>query len=230
MRPAAGPDLLRTVLTDVAVVAVCAAMAAAGVWMVVRWGGERAERRLAVPRHLVALALTAAGSGLLAGGAAGRLVMGLLAITSPDAAGSTTEAGATIGEVTLGGTLGFLVFIGLGAGLLMTALFLLAGSLVPRGRAGGALLGLLLFVLVGSRAEPLRTENFDFNLVGPDLLSLACFTALAAFQGMLTVALAGHLGVRPVAFPRVAGRVVVGAVVLVALPGFLAAAGDILGG
>jgi hypothetical protein len=218
------------VLTDVAVVAICTAMAAAGVRMVVRWGGERAERRLPVPRHLVALAATAAGSGLLAAGAGGRLVMGLLAITSPEADGSTTEAGATIGEVTLGGTVGFFVFAGIGAGLLMTTLFLVTGALLPRGRAGGALLGLLLFVLLGSRADPIRTDNFDFDLVGPDLLSLACFTALAALQGMLTVALAGHLGVPPLQLPRVAGRVVVGAVALVALPGFLAAAGDILGG
>lgn len=215
---------------DVAVVAVCAGMTAAGIWMVVRWGGERAASQLALPRHLVVLGLTAAGSGLLASGAAGRLVMGLLALTSQDAHGSTTEAGATIGEITLGGTLGFLVFIGIGAGALMTALFLLAGSLLPRGRAGGALLGLLLFVLVGPRGEPIRSDNFDFNLVGPDLLSLACFTALAAFQGMLTVALAGHLGVRPLPLPRLPGRIVAGAVALIALPGFLAAAGDILGG
>ncbi len=216
-------------LTDVAVLAICAGMVAAGIWMVVRWGGERAEFRLAFPRSVVALGVTAVGSGLLASGAAGRLVMGLLAVTSQDAHGATTEAGATVGEITLGGTLGFFAFAGLLAGVLMTALFVLIGSLLPRGLAGGALLGLLLFILVGPRGEPIRTDNFDFNLVGPDVLSFACFTALAAFQGMLTVALAGHLGVRPLALPRVPGRVVAGAVVLVALPGFLAAAGDILG-
>jgi len=217
------------VLTDVAVLAGCAGMVAAGIWMVVRWGDDRAELRLAFPRYLVALGVMAAGSGLLAAGAAGRLVMGLLAVTSQDAHGLITEAGATIGEITLGGTLTFFGFAGLGAGVLMTALFLLAGSLLPRGRTGGALLGLGAFILVGPRGEPIRNDNFDFDLVGPDLLSLACFTALAAFQGMLTVALAGHLGVRPLPIPRVPGRVVAGAVTLVALPGFLAAAGDILG-
>ena len=38
--------------------------------------------------------------------------MRLLAITSPDAHGAITEAEATIGEITLGGTLGFVVFSG----------------------------------------------------------------------------------------------------------------------
>ena len=42
--------------------------------------------------------------------------MRLLAITSPDAHGAITEAEATIGEITLGGTLGFVVFVGLPAG------------------------------------------------------------------------------------------------------------------
>jgi len=103
----------RAVLTDVAVLIVCAGMAAAGLWMVVRWGDRPAERRLPFPRYVAAWALTAAVSGLLAAGAAGRLVMGLLAVTSQDAHGLTTEGGATIGEITVGGTAGFLLFVGL---------------------------------------------------------------------------------------------------------------------
>ena len=47
-------------------------------------------------------------------------------------------------------------------------------------------------MLAGS-SEPLRAGNFDFNLVGPDWLSVLSFTALAVFQGVLTVSLAARL-------------------------------------
>ena len=68
--------------------------------------------------------------------------------------------------------------------------------MLPRGRAGGIVLGLALLVLAGAQLDPLRPDNFDFNLVGPGWLSLVAFTALAVFQGMLTWALAGRLASR----------------------------------
>jgi len=96
---------------------------------------------------------------------------------------------------------------------------------VRGGRAGGLALGAILLVLAGAN-EPLRSGNFDFNLVGPDWLSVLCFTALALFQGALVVALAARLsrGVPSIEpGPRVllVGRLALAAVVLVALP-FLA--------
>ena len=56
--------------------------------------------------------------GLLAAGAGGRLAMRLLAVTAGDRAqGRITEADEVVGEVTVGGTIGFIVFGGLFAGL-----------------------------------------------------------------------------------------------------------------
>jgi hypothetical protein len=142
------------------------------------------------------------------------------------------RAGARIGEITLRGTLGFVVFTGIPAGLLIGALYALAGALLPPGRAGGLILGAILIVLAGS-LEPLRSENFDFNLVGPDWLSVLAFTALALFQGLLVVALAARLsrGVPSVhAGPRMllVGRVAIAAAVLVSLPFFAGDVADIL--
>ena len=211
------------------VILVCAALTAVGVVFVIRWGAGPAERGapLRPARYLGALLIAGPGAGLVAAGAGGRLIMRLLAVTSPDAHGQITEAGAEIGEITAGGTAGFVVFTGLPAGALAALLFVLAGSLLPRGRAGGAALGLLLLVLVGTRLEPLRADNFDFNLVGPDWLSLLSFTALALFQGMLTWALAGRLGLQPLRVRGRAAYVVAAVLVLVALPGFVGAIADI---
>jgi hypothetical protein len=153
--------------------------------------------------------------------------MRLLAVTSPESHGGITEAGETIGEITVGGTVGFIVFAGVPAGAFAALLFVLAGALLPRGRVGGAVLGLVLLVLVGAQIEPLRADNFDFNLVGPDWLSLLAFTALAVFQGMLTWALAGRFDLQPLPLRGRALRVAAAMLVLLALPGFFSAVAEI---
>jgi hypothetical protein len=161
-------------------------------------------------------------AAVVAAGAGGRLAMRLLAVTSPDAQGAITEAEARIGEITAGGTLGFVIFVGLPAGVLIAVLYALAGPLVRGGRLGGAALGAILLVLIGTN-EPLRSENPDFNPVGPDWLSILCFVALAL---ALTVAIAARptrsvTSRRPGPRVLLIGRVALAVVVLAALP-FLA--------
>ena len=155
--------------------------------------------------------------------------MRLLAVTSPDAHGQITEAGETIGEITFEGSAGFILFNGLAAGFLAAVLYVLVAEVLPRGRAGGAILGLLLLVLVGASVEPLRADNFDFNLVGPPWLSLLSFTALAVFQGMVTWALAARLRLPGLRLGKpIYAQVAAGIVVLIALPGFISAIADIV--
>ncbi len=119
--------------------------------------------------------------------------------------------------------------------MLAGALYAVAGPVVRRGRAGGLVLGAILLVLVGWWLEPLRADNFDFNLVGPDWLSLLAFAAIALLQGVLVVAFAARFsrGVPPrTPRPRVllAGRIALAVAVLAALPGFAANVADILSG
>jgi hypothetical protein len=226
----------------VTVTAVCVALVAVGVLIIVRWDARApvpparpARSRLARYAGYVGRAAAAGAlAGVLAAGAGGRLVMRLLALTSPEAEGALTEAEARIGEITAGGTLGFIVFAGLPAGVLAGLLYALIAPALPRGRAGGVVLGALLLVLAGSRLEPLRADNIDFALVGPDWLTVLAFTALAVFQGMLVVAIAGRLGLA--ARPRlilgdrrlIAGRLAVVVLSLAALPGFAGALTEIL--
>jgi hypothetical protein len=229
------------VLIDVVVIGACVALVVLGVVLVVRWGAgapEDAPRDPArsAPKRLVRYAAVAFAAGVAAGvlgaGAGGRLVMGLLAVTSQESHGMLTEGGATVGEISVAGTLSFIQFAGVAAGAVSALLYVVVGSLLPRGRAGGVALGVMLLVFAGARFEPLRADNFDFNLVGPDWLSLLSFSALAVFQGMLTWAVAGRLDLRPLSFGGqrsvTAGRVAAGVLVLAALPGFVSAVADIL--
>ena len=160
--------------------------------------------------------------------------MRLLALTSPAAEGSFTEAGEIIGEITFAGTVGFILFTGLAAGLLSAVLYALVRPVLPPGRAGGLALGLLLLVVAGTRVEPLVADNIDFVVLGPAWLAVLAFSALALFHGMLVAAVAARLSGQPPpalrAGPRAAtaGRIATGAVLLVALPGFATAVADIL--
>ena len=213
------------------VIAACVALALTGVAIVVRWGGEAEPRAVALPRQLAVAVAGGLLAGVLAAGAGGRLVMRLLAVTSPEAKGSITEAGETIGEITIGGTLGFIFFTGLGAGLVSGVLYALVRPVLPPGRLAGAILGALLVVLVGTRIEPLRSDNFDFALVGPDWLAVLSFSVLALFQGMLVVALASRWGSPPggaASRSVTVGRIGLAVVALAALPSFIAAVVDIL--
>ena len=234
--------------TRMFVIALCAALVAVGVGVVARWGGRgqipSSDESMRPRAPLVRLArygaiMIAAGivAGVLAAGAGGRLAMRLLALTSEGTSGMSTEGGAVIGDITVGGTLSFIAFVGVTSGLLTGLLAAIMLPLLPRGRAAGLALGMVLLVLAGSRLDPLRADNFDFALVGPDWLSVLLFAALALFQGMLVVALAAALSggelpspVRLAAAPRalVAGRVASAVVVLAALPGFVSAVADIL--
>jgi hypothetical protein len=199
------------------VIALCVVMVLAGLVAIARWGGlavqpppspatgepgppDRPARPpvgLVVRRYLwyLTLAISAGvGAGLLAAGAGGRLVMRLLAVTAgPGAQGSITEADQVVGRISVDGTIGFIVFTGVIFGAASGAAYLLLRRWLPAGRAGGAVFGALLLVLAGTRLEPLRPGNPDFDLVGPGWLSLVTFAALVLFHGMLVAALAGRL-------------------------------------
>jgi|Tabmets5t2r1_1033131.scaffolds.fasta_scaffold01841_4 hypothetical protein len=193
---------------------VCAVLVLAGLVAAVRWGGLTVQPPaqpppeadgpagqppvgLVVRRYLWYLTVAVAsgvGAGILAAGAGGRLVMRLLAVTAgADAQGRVTEAGEVVGRISVDGTLGFVVFTGLFFGLATGTLYLLLRRWLPAGRAGGLAYGALLLVVAGTRLDPLRPGNPDFDLVGPGWVSVLAFTVLAVFDGVLVAALAGRI-------------------------------------
>jgi hypothetical protein len=134
-------------------------------------------------------------AGLVVGGAGSRLAMRILALTSADfLRGAGTEAGATIGEITLEGTLFLLVagsILGILGGILYTAL----RSLLPSsGTTRGVAFGLLLLALTGRfLVDP---NNPDFVILSPTPLAVAMFAALPVLYGLMLVPLAERLDVK----------------------------------
>lgn len=196
-------------MTPMDVMAVCGLMVLAGAVGVVYWGGREVsvpagggEPADPPPAGLVArrylwyltLAVVAGvGSGVLVAGAGGRLVMRLLAVTAGDAArGRVTQAGEIVGRISVGGTIGFIVFAALFFGFATGALYLLVRRWLPGGRLGGVAYGGLLLVLAATRIEPLHPDNPDFDIVGPGWLAVAAFGGLVVLHGMLVAALAGR--------------------------------------
>jgi hypothetical protein len=161
----------------VGAIALCLALVAVGVVLVVRWGGDSDRPRGSLGRYVGVALIAGCVAGVLVAGAGSRLVMRLLALTWQDVEGSFTEANEVVGDISLDGTLGLIVFGGLPAGFLTGAVYALAGPALPRGRVGGVALGLLVLVLAGTRIDPLRADNFDFDLVGPPALAVVGFTA-----------------------------------------------------
>ena len=158
--------------------------------------GDPPPAGLVVRRYLwaVNLAVIAGiGAGIMAAGAGGRLVMRLLAVTAGDGAQRRiTEADQVVGRISAGGTVEFVVFTALFFGTVTGAAYLLVRRWLPQGRAGGLAYGALLLLVAGTRLEPLREGNVDFDLVGPGWVSVLAFSALVLFHGMLVAALAGR--------------------------------------
>lgn len=188
----------------------CGVLVAIGIVLIVAWGDEdlqaspggeetpegKLSPRLVMKRYLWRVALVfgcGAGAGVLMAGPGGRLVMRLLAVTAPQSAqGRVTEADEIVGRISVDGTTGFIIFIGIFFGLLIGIFYLLIHRWLPRGRLGGVVFGLLLLVWFSTPLDPLRPDNPDFGIVGPGWVALVAFSALVVIHGMLVAAVAGR--------------------------------------
>lgn len=226
------------------VVIVCIVVLLVGCAAIVRWGSGEIEPPGAkleggapigavARRYLWWLAIvfyTGLGTGLLVVGPAGRLAMRILAATAGDVAqGRVTEADEIVGRITVGGTIGLFIFVGLFFGLAAALGYVLLHRWLPTGRIGGLVYGALLVALVATRIDPLRRDNRDFDIVGPGWLAIVIYVVMALLEGMAIVAFAGGL-VRALPEPSKRPRVVVAYVPLLLLfVGFAGAVAAALG-
>jgi hypothetical protein len=132
-------------------------------------------------------------AGALVTGPAIRLIMRLLAVTAgDDAQGRVTEADEVVGVISVDGSIGLIIFGGLFAGLLSGLIYAGIRYWLPAGRLGGIVFGALHLLVAGTRLDPLRPENPDFDIVGPGWLPVATFGAACLLHGMAVAAIANR--------------------------------------
>ena len=157
---------------------------------------ELPTRRVAAIDGLRVLAANLAAAtvaGFLVPGVAGRLLMRVLGATSGDRAqGRLTEADEVVGEITFGGSLAFVLFVGVLLPVFSTLPYLLIRRILPATAwAAGLVYGLILLALVGT-ADPLSPDNVDFDILRPLPLAIALISVTALLYGTTFVALSSH--------------------------------------
>jgi hypothetical protein len=213
-----------------------------GIFTIYRWGSLAVEAPVwegsepppvswVVRRYVWTVSVlvwTALITAILVVGPGARLAMRLLAVTAgAGAQGHKTEADEIVGRISVGGTIGIFIFVGLFAGFVSALTFIVVRRWLPGGRLGGIGLGVLLLVVFGSRLEPLRANNPDFDLVGPPWVSITVYSAMALVQGMAVFAVAGRVS-RWLPFPGPRFRAIAPhAILLLTIPTVVVPAGVI---
>ena len=157
-------------------------------------GDDRWPSRLAASLRTIG-AVCSAGiiCGVLVAGFIGRFVMRVLAATSGDGAqGLLTDAEEVVGEITLSGTIGFIIFVGLSAGAVAAIVLLVARPwLHVNGAAAGVMAGLVPLVVFGDK--DFSSENLDFSILTPTWLAVALIVGGTALFGAALGSVAARL-------------------------------------
>lgn len=140
-------------------------------------------------RGLAAITLAGGIAGFAVGGVGSRVAMRIAALAAGEPArGLTTEAGATVGRITVEGTVFLFLFAGIGATVIGTAFYLALRPWLPRRRFARAVaFGILDLVVFGSTL--LDASNADFTILGHPLLNVTLFGSLFVLHGFVLVML-----------------------------------------
>jgi hypothetical protein len=123
-------------------------------------------------------------AGALVGGVGSRLVMRLAALAAPEVHGMLTENGNVIGEITLAGTIGLMLFAGVGSAIFGAGAFTVARPWLPHSTTlRGLVLGGFLLALMGSNV--VDPANADFVVLGDRLLNVAMLSSLFIAFGLV---------------------------------------------
>ena len=144
-------------------------------------------------------------TGALVGGIGSRLVMRLAALAAPEVRGAVTENGNVVGDITIPGTIGLMLFAGVGSAIFGAGAYTVIGPWLPRSSLarGFVLGGFLLALLGGTVVDP---GNADFVILGDRLLNVAMFSALFIAFGLVASVAVAFLEGRVPPAPRLSPR------------------------
>lgn len=136
-----------------------------------------------------------AGTGLVLAGIGGRVVMRIIAVVNDDRDGVMTDARATVGEISFGGTLSLLVF-GTIVGVLGGLAYLgLRRWLWVSPSWRGLAFGVVTLLTVGQIL--FDTANVDFQIFEPVSLVVGLFAALFLINGLILAPLVDRIHPEP---------------------------------
>jgi hypothetical protein len=118
-------------------------------------------------RHITIAGFAGLIAGVTVGGLGSRLFMRLSSFIADEAAqGRRTEAGFTVGEVTFGGTLELIIFIGIFTGLFAAVFYVvLFPWLTWAGTWRGVAFGVTMFAAGSATSDVMNTDNIDFQIL-----------------------------------------------------------------
>ena len=151
------------------------------------------SRMVGLVRNVAIGGLAGLLSGFVFAGVGARVVMRITSLVAPaEAIGRRTEGGNVIGTVTLDGSLGFLFFFGLTAGVLGALLVVMLWPWVSTwGRWKPVAMG--AFVLGLGSTEAVDPHNRDFAVLGNQLFAVLLFWSLFFAWAFAAVWLRGVL-------------------------------------
>ena len=144
-------------------------------------------------RHAAIVGIAGVLTGVVVGGVGGRILMRISAIAAPDyVTGASTEGGNLVGDITVGGTVALIVFVGILLGLVGAIAYLISEPwLAWTGRWRAPVFGVLLLAIGSTSAfDP---DNRDFLILGNHELNVAMFIVLFLAFGMMIVPLIERL-------------------------------------
>ena len=120
--------------------------------------------------------------GVVVGGLGGRVAMRLIALLTPEATGSSTENGNRIGDITLGGSFGVIVFAGLFVGIFVAVIWVVVSPWLPRSLGLRVLAAVPLAIALGAFGV-VQGSNPDFLVLGYDPIVLLVLLGLVGLIG-----------------------------------------------
>jgi hypothetical protein len=146
--------------------------------------GPIGDAMAAALRETAIVVIACGLAGALVGGIGSRLVMRVAALAAPEVRGTLTENGNVIGEITLAGTIGLMLFGGVGSAIFGAGAFTVARPWLPRSTAlRGLVFGGFLLALMGSNV--VDPANADFVILGDRLLNVAMLSSLFVAFGLV---------------------------------------------
>jgi len=139
-----------------------------------------AVRLVGLVRSVALGGLAGAIAGVVVLGVGGRLVMFMSRLLHPEALGRITENGNRVGEFTVEGTIGLIIFGGLLSGLLAGVVWVLVREWIPN---KAALVGLGAVAIGGSFL--IQGNNRDFVILQDPRLDLVLLLGLLFLFGVV---------------------------------------------